>query len=530
MSYTIEQIGARAKARNPEKLGNFSDAEIGQKLVDRNPALADMVKPTETAPMTPATPEPEQKGLLGGIASGLGNVAVGAAKGLGSTIAGASALGEKMMSAPLKAVGAPVQEDYLGERVQEKLKPEGLAQKIGFGAEQIGEFLIPGAAPVKAAKAAQVGLGLAKAEKAVGVAGKAAKAAEAAKGLGRLGTRMGTEAAAVGGVAAIQQGELGDEAVGAAKFGAAVPIIGKGLSAVGATGRALGIAPDKIINSLIKPLQRDFFFGKNPGAGVAKEGIVANSWDDLIDKLGAKTEEIGEQIGTTLKGATQRVSLSGVMKPLDDAIVGAKTAPGINAPLITRLETAKKDITRIIRKKKQITPQEAFKIKQSIANLTKFTEPLTDNALNKALKGIYGNIKEKINVAVPAVKELNERYANIKTAHIAAKYRDRIIERQNVLPLASKIAGGVSGFSFGSIPGALLGVMAGATVERGLASPAFKTRVAAALQKMSIVERREAIKNPIVKNFLNRVFGSSDEVQKVIKNPKAPSLKMKKKP
>ena len=44
MSYTVEEIGARAKERNPE-LGRFSDAEIGDRLVKRNPNLATLVAP-----------------------------------------------------------------------------------------------------------------------------------------------------------------------------------------------------------------------------------------------------------------------------------------------------------------------------------------------------------------------------------------------------------------------------------------------------------------------------------------------------
>ena len=46
MPYTVEQIGARAKERNPE-LGKFSDKEIGDRLVKRNPNLATLVAPAQ---------------------------------------------------------------------------------------------------------------------------------------------------------------------------------------------------------------------------------------------------------------------------------------------------------------------------------------------------------------------------------------------------------------------------------------------------------------------------------------------------
>lgn len=44
MQYTIEQIGARARARNPKLFEKYSDTQIGQRLVDRNPKLKSLVK------------------------------------------------------------------------------------------------------------------------------------------------------------------------------------------------------------------------------------------------------------------------------------------------------------------------------------------------------------------------------------------------------------------------------------------------------------------------------------------------------
>ena len=85
------------------------------------------------------------------------NLAVGAAKALGSTAAGAASLGEKILRAPLKALGMNTPEQTGSEQLglQEKLKPTNTAQKIGFGAEQIAEFFAPAGIIGKAGKVAE---------------------------------------------------------------------------------------------------------------------------------------------------------------------------------------------------------------------------------------------------------------------------------------------------------------------------------------------------------------------------------------
>ena len=75
-----------------------------------------------------------------------------------------------------------------------------------------------------------------------------------------------------------------------------------------------------------------------------------------------------------------------------------------------------------------------------MGNLTKWTGNLSDDQIiNKALKQVYGSVKEQmINGAKSLNKDigqrlerLNEKYADLTSAEIATKYRDKIIQRQN---------------------------------------------------------------------------------------------------
>lgn len=98
-TFTVEQIGQRAKERNPQKLQGFSDLEIGQRLVERNPQLKALVPKDK--------PDVPKKSLGERISSGSKEIGIGAAKqflrsrketaGLVSGIA-------KKVPAPLRAV------------------------------------------------------------------------------------------------------------------------------------------------------------------------------------------------------------------------------------------------------------------------------------------------------------------------------------------------------------------------------------------------------------------------------------------
>lgn len=276
---------------------------------------------------------------------------------------------------------------------------------------------------------------------------------------------------------------------------------GKGIiKGVELASKGLGKAPGAVINSLIKPLLKDFSYGKNPGRAVASEGIVANNLDELATKIGQRRQEIGKEIRVKLiQNSKQRVDYRQVLKPLDDAINEASKSPRSNEGLIKRLNDLKLDLLQakvdpntgqIIGKRNLIdlTPEEAFEFKSQVGELTKFTgNPSDDQLVNKAMKKIYGIAKEGLNKAVPGLRTRNERYANLMSAEIATKYRDKIQSRQNIIPLAEKITGlgaAVASLASGDPTVFIKGLMA-IGLERAITSPSVKTRLAAGLAKLA---------------------------------------------
>lgn len=394
-------------------------------------------------------------------------------------------------------------------------------------------------------------------------------------------------------------------------FGAAIPV------AIGAGEAGMAIAKDqapRLINSLIKPLAKDFSYGKNPGRTVSEMGITGNSMDDLANNISTARKDVGQKLSETTASLDGKVKLdvSDALKPIDDAMEQA--AKSNNQPLLKRLADAKMSLTENLARDTQL-PNEAIKsfsenaiaqlrangsndvadllskvdlsgadtasalrkqvidtlgpdafksddvsnwyktivnytkdmhpelaqgnvvslgtkkldginvsdainFKREIGDITQWTgNPSDDKAVNAALKRAYGLVKEKVNKAAEsvspetaaAIRDLNEKYADLTSAEIATKYRDIINQRKNLVSLPIKVGSVtalITALSTGgaAIPAILAGTGA-AALDKALESAAVKTRVAAWLGS----ETPSAIsavltKNPAIKDVLYRAF------------------------
>lgn len=252
---------------------------------------------------------------------------------------------------------------------------------------------------------------------------------------------------------------------------------------------------ENIINSLIRPKERQYAYGKNPGRGVAREGIVATSMEDLGNKISAKKSEIGKQIEQKITNPSYQVpsDYSSALNAIDSAIAEASKNPRTNATIIQRLENHKLDIMGAIqdadgnitgykRDFTKLTPAEAWEIKKDIGRNTKFTgNPSDDAIVNKALKGVYGGLDSKLDKQIPGIDQLNGRYADLLGAEIATKHREIIAGRNNILGLPEVLMG-TGGIAAGGARGAGIGVGT-ALIYRILSSTPAKTIMASALNK-----------------------------------------------
>lgn len=478
-----EEILGEIIKQNPEKISVFDEAQ------KRGATPSDILNEIRTQNQKKVRPE------VSSIGKNAKEFGAGVLKGAGSTLYGVGQLGEKAFN-----VLSGRKETTLKEKPS-ILVPQTPAEKAGFAGEQIGEFFIPGGAISKGTKALESSV-------------QAAKLAPKLEAGLKLGGKAAIEGVAGGAITAAQRGEFDKNTTDAAIISSLFPLTGAAYS----KGKQIGkdFAP-RIVNSLVKPLMKDFSYGANPGRAVAEEGIVANNLDELATKINSSKKRIGSEIGQITSQGTRAgkiLDLSSALKPLDDAIAHAGRSPRTNAELISRLQNAKDDLlgkavdeagnVSFTRKLSGLSPDEAFEFKKIISDITKFTGNASDDAtVNKALKQVYGNTKEKLNGALSGFKsssgkditKLNEKYADLTSAEIATIYRDKIMERSNLISLPQQIAGlGTAITAFISSGGqALPTILAGAsaiTIEKALASPAIKTRVAAWLAKTSPEERK----------------------------------------
>jgi hypothetical protein len=442
------------------------------------------------------------KSTVMGFAGGVGGLALGAE----DYLARSGLLGEKVQKG---MEGKP--------KLQEQFKQEFSggnegAYDIGRFGGEIASLVTPVGAVGKATNVAtKTALGSTKlAPKTIEAVGKVAQA-----GAEGLAFTKGIE---------IIEGEkqsIGDYALNAG-LNMAFPVGGLALKKAGE------LLPSRIINSLIKPLQKDFAYGKNPGKAVSEMGITANTFEELISKVKEAKQKVGQTIGSLRERSSVPLYIEpqSILSPIDEAIAQASKTPKTNSALIERLNGLRDDISQNL--DGGLSPEE---LKSLVGDLTKWTGNATDDQLvNKALKQTYGAVNSQIDDALKQglspeefsiYKKLNEQYGNLISAENASIYRDKILQRQDLVSFGAKNAGLLTALTTaiatgGAGLGVILAGIGGATIDKAMATPAFKTRLASLLKKLEPKE---------VKTFFDKIptakeLFSEQQIKSYIENPK----------
>lgn len=272
---------------------------------------------------------------------------------------------------------------------------------------------------------------------------------------------------------------------------------GAGAKIISAVPKIAKEASWRTVNSLIKPLTKNFSFSKNPGRGIVEEGIVAKNLDELSDKVIKAETKVWGQLESKIKASNATLDLTDITNPIDDEITRLSKTPKSNSALISRLNDVKDDLLGTISAKgsvvragmgnlKNANAQKALELKQAIGDVTKWTNnPSEDNAVNSALKKVYAGVKNKLNKAVPGSEQLNERLADLISAKSAIRYRSVLAQRQNLVGLVPKMAGYLGAMGGGMAGGGPIGAMATPAAmflaEKTLGSTLAKTAGAQAL-------------------------------------------------
>jgi hypothetical protein len=287
-----QTLAQRVRAKYPGAYDDMDDQQLESAIKAKYPGVYDDLPTTQAGA---SKPEQGQPGVLARAADAAGDVAVGAAKGLGNTVVGLGDLAYRYLPGVKQAsdavqravAGDVVPAGQLFQGAREAVKPTNTAQRIGYGAEQVGEFF---ALPA-------------------GTGGLVAKGVTQGVGSGLLSKAQGATTGQAGAAGAI---------------GAVLPAAGA------ATGH------------LVKPLKESAQRGVQKALGGTKErfkaigekvapeflerrvgGVTGKSRPALLEEARANARAAGQQIDAVLQQAGGRATDS---KPIVDALEDAKNA------------------------------------------------------------------------------------------------------------------------------------------------------------------------------------------------------------
>lgn len=324
---------------------------------------------------------------------------------------------------------------------------------------------------------------------------------------------------------------LGENVKAGALFGAGIPVGGTLLSKAKATVAGEKTA-SRIINSLIKTKRGSFSYGKNPGLGVAREGIIFNSLTEGEQKIATKLSEIGtemDKVANNPRYANKTYDFTEVLVPIAKEIKKLTKERGYTETTnINKLKNILYDLTGRIDNKdgtftytkniKNISLPKAIQLKRDIASFAKYTgiNNTDDKLLNKVIQESANKAKNKVNFIAPEMRKLNERWANLKTAHVAIRDREALLQGQNLIKFNPKLIGGGSLIAGAATfnPAIIAFGFLNYGIDALLSSSAFKTRLAKWLTKSTPTDRALLLRDaPFIKPILDRIFGQNKELK-----------------
>lgn len=404
---------AQGQTTQPTQTGMSSSPQPGV----FNPASFGAIPVQQTTPIQPAnnvqgqTPlQPQEPGVFKRIGTGVGNILKGAAKGLGHTISSSTQLAEQGLNQTAGRVGNAIAtsgknfsapqpsqaQQNIISKVNQALQPTTLGQKVGFGAEQVAEFLAPGGAEADAVDAADKGA-------------EALDLSEKATNAIKIGTRTVTSAATNAAVTAAQGGSKSDVATS------------------GILGGVFG-AVSKPVEDLIQKLPENLWSGilnrtmakvaKNPDLPeqAAGTGLVGSA-ESLSKQAGQAIQKLEVNLDSVLSGANGKIDGPTVAHYLDTLKNTYANVPGEShsVSVIANLQQELAD-------KGEMSALDANQLKRDIYGIVAKSYgkgTLEVPAKTEAQKIAASGIKQEIEKIAPEAKNINAQqgiYIQMKNA------------------------------------------------------------------------------------------------------------------
>jgi len=208
--------------------------------------------------------------------------------------------------------------------------------------------------------------------------------------------------------------------------------------AIEATAPARTNIAGNLMNSIIKPRHKEYMFGKNPGKGMAQEGISGMNIESLGNKVEQRLNQLSEyskQIRSLSENKIKTVNLESMFEPLKELSTQFSKAKLTNKAHLDKISNIVKDLRSNIPKElsiKEMPLETAYGLKKVVENLQKWdVQTSADDMMNKALKKMYHNVDASIDITVPELKSVNSRMANLISAKSAIRNRMETLSKQD---------------------------------------------------------------------------------------------------
>ena len=429
---------------NKYKLKEYTQSTQPQSeyIQDPNNPNASIKRPTSTIDLNKYKVQPEQPT---NILQELKSVGTGVAKGVGSTAWGLSSLAENYIANPLQRLTGLEESNVIANEKPESLVPQGTAENIGYGAEQIAEFLIPASKIAKVEKGISGVLGAIKTAK----PGVLNTAGQATQGIlkSKLGStiptlaKAGVEAGYAGALTTAKEGQFNDNAKTAAIVGGLFPIAGGLLFN---SVKALKPLGEKIQMSVLRPTLKDVSNGfkianvnkYNLGGGVA----------ETLAKSSIKMNELGQKMSKITKNSPETVNLNKTYKEVTDALLKKGKAGQFGEIGATQrvLSNLKKEIEAVAGKNGLVDLVDATAVKRGAATKGAWAYGRFDpdsNATELVYDTFYNRLKTTLEKTAKGsqIKAINKELSEIIPIHTAALRRLPVEQRNNALSLTDSM-------------------------------------------------------------------------------------------
>lgn len=329
---TPQEFATKIRTKYPDgvasdgrKYADIPDNELSQKIIAKYPEYSSQIKVTPDTSM-PVTSE-KQFTLPGQEAAQ--EIATGVGKGVISTVSGLASLGKKITTGlgGLVGVKESVPTAPLMEKLDQIATPTTGLEKVGFGAEKLGEFFLP------ASKAAQ-------AEKTITLLSKGIKS-PLWSAIARIGGKSAVQGVSGGAVSLAQTGDFKEAGQTALTAGVA-----RGsLATIGEGARAFNI-PERMYSTIFKNSARDMIAELKSGGIANLKQTNPTKYEEFVKQGIIKVDNTGNPIvNDTLAKQALDKGLRGSIRNMADEVVDGTLTSESEAQNIARNYKGTVDLT-----------------------------------------------------------------------------------------------------------------------------------------------------------------------------------------